>query len=96
MARIKGEPGGFRRVGDIGPGGFRVSTELALESDQRVPVRLQFPDLWEEWDVEARVAWIDRSGEVGLDIQELDTDDIGLIGVMIAHQEVFGRMAMLC
>jgi hypothetical protein len=96
MARIEGEPDGYRRVGDIGTGGFRVNTELSLQAGERIPVKLQFPDLWEEIEVEARVAWASKRGEVGLDVRDLDPDDTELLGVMIAHQEVYGRMAMLC
>jgi hypothetical protein len=92
LARVKGERDGFRRVEDIGVGGFRLLiTELRLEHGQRVPVRLRFPHLWEDLEVEARVAWCERSGLTGFDLSEVDADEVGFLGVLIAHQEVLGR-----
>lgn len=92
LARVKGERDGYRRVEDIGVGGFRLATDLALNNGDRIPVRLRFPDLWEDLELEARVAWADRAGYAGFDFSGIDIDDAGFLSVLIAHQEVLGRV----
>lgn len=92
QARLKGERSGFRRVEDIGRGGFRVYTTLPLRVGQRLPIRLRFPDLVEEIELEARVAWRRRTGEVGLDLRSVDSETSGYLQVLIAHQEVLSRV----
>jgi hypothetical protein len=91
MARLKGERDGFRRVEDIGKGGFRLVTGLGLRHGERVRVRLRFPELWEELELEARVAWSDRSGVAGFDLRDVEDDEAAFLAVLIAHQEVLGR-----
>lgn len=92
LARLKGERTGFRRVEDIGQGGFRVQTTLSLKVGQWLPIRLRFPDLVEEVELSARVAWKRRSGEVGLDLRFVDHDTSSFLQLLIDHQEVMSRV----
>jgi hypothetical protein len=92
LVRLRGERDGFRRVIDIGRGGLRLTTPLPLSVGAPVRVRLRFPDLAEELDVDARVAWRRRGGEVGLDCRELDGETRGLLQVLIDHQDVLARV----
>ena len=92
LARLKGERNGFRRVEDIGRGGFRVQTTLSLKVGQKLPIRLRFPDLVEEVELSARVAWKRRSGAVGLDLRDVDGETSSFLQLLIDHQEVLSRV----
>lgn len=96
MADVGGEEEGFDRVHDIGPGGVCLSTEHPVTVGQTIKVKLRFPDLWQEIEIDARVCWIDEDGKVGLAIEEIEDEIAARLDTMIEEQERLGRMAMLC
>lgn len=88
LARLSSDRGDYRTVLDISRGGLRMKTRVPVKENDWVPVRLFFPSLTEEVEITGRVAWIRRSGEVGIDYRDLDGDDAGLLKIMIDHQDV--------
>lgn len=86
LARLAEDRFNFQPVVDISQAGLRMRSPLSVERDQWVPVRLFFPDLTEEVEIVGRVVWTKRSGEFGLDFRGLDSDDSGLLEVLISHQ----------
>ena len=86
LARLADDRFNFQPVVDISRAGLRMKSQLSVERDQWVPVRLFFPDLTEEVEIVGRVVWTKRSGEFGLDYRGLDDDDSGLLDVLISHQ----------
>jgi len=91
LARIAGEKEGFRRVLDIGKAGLRMTARRNLAVGEWIVVELKFPDLDEELSVLGRVAWIEETGEFGLDTSQLDSAQASRLELLIADQEDLER-----
>lgn len=89
-------PDEFRRAHNISKGGLCLSTDKDVDVGDQVSLRLQFPDLWVEIELDARAVWVSEAGEVGVEILGLTETASGQLELLIAEQERYGKMALLC
>ncbi len=86
----------FRRAHNISKGGLCLSSAADVDVGDKVSLRLQFPDLWVEIELDAKAVWVSEDGEVGVEIQGLSETASGQLELMIAEQERYGKMSLLC
>jgi uncharacterized protein (TIGR02266 family) len=71
---------------NIGQGGLAVRTMNPLDAGTAVKVRLKLPGTKKEIGADARVAWTDRRGEMGLQFTSMPLDhQEALDAFVLAH-----------